>query len=141
MSNAQLRILIGLVLVVHTIGHGLAFFPALGIFSSDTWHSRSWLLTEPLGANVSQALYILMFVVAILGFLGVTLGYFGWLVPQTWVRPLAIICAVISLVALILYWNAFPSLFPTKVGAIAVNGVILWALLIADWSLETGLAP
>ncbi len=140
MSSTLLRFLIGLFLVVHTIGHGLAFFPAFGIAATENWHSRSWLLTDLLGANVSRVVYLLLFAIVILGFLGVTLGFFGWLVPGAWIQPVAITSAVISLVALALFWNAFPFLFPMKVGALAVNVAILWGLAVAHWPLETALA-
>jgi hypothetical protein len=60
----------------------------------------------------------------------------GWLVPHEWWRMLAIVSAVVSLIALVLFWNAFIYLFPHKVGAIAVNVAVLVGLLWANWPSE-----
>jgi hypothetical protein len=57
-------------------------------------------------------------------------------VPHEWWRTLAIVSAVVSLVALALFWNAFIYLFPHKVGAIAVNVAVLVGLLWANWPSE-----
>ncbi|MEZ4667982.1 MAG: hypothetical protein R3E39_08710 [Anaerolineae bacterium] len=46
MSDTTLRTLIRLVLVIHTIGHIQGIVVALGIVSTENWHSRSWLLTS-----------------------------------------------------------------------------------------------
>ena len=64
-----------------------------------------------------------------IGFIASGMGLFGWLVPHSAWQTLALISAVISLVALALFWNAFVAFFPNKVGAIVVNVAILWALL------------
>ena len=68
-----------------------------------------------------------------IGMSGAALALLGWLVPNDWWRALAIVSAIISLVAIALYWNAFIYLFPHKVGAIGVNVAILVCLLLADW--------
>lgn len=137
MSPTTLRILIGLVLIVHGIGHAMAFFPALNIFSNEFWHHRSWLLTSLIGDTASRVLSMILFGAALLGFVAAGLGLFGWLVPHEWWRNLAVVSAVISLVALALFWNSFASLFPNKIGAIAVNIAVLWGLLLANWPSET----
>jgi hypothetical protein len=63
----------------------------------------------------------------------------GWLVPHDSWRTLAVAAAVISLVAIALYWNALILLFPHKVGAIAVNVATLVGLLAANWPTEAAL--
>jgi hypothetical protein len=136
MSPTTLRIIIGLVLIVHGIGHAMAFFPALNIFSNESWHHRSWLLTPLIGDTASRVISMILFGAALLGFIGAGLGLFVWLVPHEWWRSLAVVSAVISLVALALFWNSFASLFPNKIGAIVVNIAVLWGLLLANWPSE-----
>ena len=136
MSAATLRIIIGLVLIVHGIGHAMAFFPALNLFSTEKWHHRSWLLTDFVGDSASRVISIVLFGAALIGFIAAALGLFGWLVPQDLWRTLAIVSAVISLVSLALFWNSFASLFPNKIGAIAVNLAVLVCLLWSNWPSE-----
>ena len=136
MSATTLRIIIGLVLLIHGIGHTMAFVPALNLFSSETYHHRSWLLTGFLGDPASRVISIILFGSAMLGFIGSALALFGWLVPHDSWRTLAVVSAVISLVALTLFWNSFASLFPNKIGAIAVDVAVLVCLLWASWPTE-----
>lgn len=145
MSPMILRIIIAGVLVFHGVGHAMGIIPALQIpfFEGQTgawaqsWSSRSWLLTPLLGEMVSRIIAIILFAVPLIGFVGAALGLMGWLVPHEWWRSLAIVSAVVSLVALVLFWNAFVYLFPHKVGAIAVNVAVLVGLLWANWPSET----
>ena len=136
MSPTTLRVIIGLVFLVHGIGHVMAFFPVLNISSTEKWHHRSWLLTPIFGDSVSRVINILLFGAAFIGFVGAALGLFGWLVPHELWRTLAVVSAVVSLVALALFWNAFVSLFPNKIGAIAVNIAVLVCLLWLEWPTE-----
>ena len=137
MSASTILIITGLVLIVHGIGHVMAFFPALNITSTDNWHYRSWLLTGLLGDTISRVLVIILFGAAMIGFIGAGLGLFGWLVPHSAWQTLAIVSAVISLVALALFWNSFVAFFPNKIGAIVVNIATLWALLGSGSFSET----
>ena len=129
MSESTIRTIMGLVFVVHGIGHIMALLPALNISSKKSWHHRSWLLSGILGDTVSRALVILLFGAAMIGFIAAGLGLLGWLVPHSAWQTLALYSAVISLVALVLFWNAFVALFPNKIGSIVVNAFTLWALL------------
>jgi hypothetical protein len=139
MSASTLRIIIALGLLIHGIGHAMAFFPALGIFSTENWHHRSWLLTGAIGDSASRIISMIFFGIVLIGFVGAGLGVFGWLVPHELWRTLAIASAVISLVALALFWNSFAALFPNKIGAIGVNIATLVCLLWANWPTETTL--
>ena len=129
MSTSTLRIITGLVLIIHGIGHFMALVPALNLFSSESWHYRSWLLGGVLNDTVSRVLVIVLFGAAMIGFIAAGLGVFGWLVPNDMWGKLALVSAIISLVALALFWNAFAALFPNKIGAIAVNIATLWVIL------------
>ena len=139
MSPLTLRIIIGLVLLVHGIGHIMAFLPALNITSTDKWHHRSWLLTPLIGDNASRVISIILFGAAFFGFIAAALALFGWLVPHEMWRTLSVYSAVISLAALSLFWNSFVSLFPNKIGAIAVNIAVLVSLLWLNWPSEAAI--
>jgi hypothetical protein len=136
MSPTVLRTVIALVLFVHGIGHVMAFFPALGISSTETWHARSWLLTSVIGESASKVILVILFGAALLGFVGAALALMGWLVPHDIWRTLSIVSAVISLIAIVLYWNAFVALFPNKIGALAVDIAVLVCLLFLNWPSE-----
>lgn len=129
MSASTIRIITAAVLILHGIGHAMALFPALNIASSENWHYRSWLVTGLLGEPLSRALVVLLFGTAMIGFIAAGLGVLGWLVPNSAWQSLAIISAIVSMVALALFWNAFVTLFPNKIGAIVVNVAALWGLL------------
>ena len=75
MSPTTLRIIIGLVLLVHGIGHIMAFFPAFNINSTDKWHHRSWLLTPLIGDTASRVISIILFGAAFIGFIECFFGY------------------------------------------------------------------
>jgi hypothetical protein len=138
-SSTTLRLIIALVLFVHGIGHLMGILPMLGLSSIESWNARSWLLTGLLGDTLTRIIGFILFSAATIGFLGATLGLMDWLVPHEWWRTLAAVSAVISLVAIALFWNAFVSFFPNKIGAIAVNVAVLIGLLIADWPTEAQL--
>ncbi|MCA9956160.1 MAG: hypothetical protein KC434_15630 [Anaerolineales bacterium] len=129
MSTSTVRIVTGLVLIVHGIGHAMAFFPALNIFSTEKWHYHSWLLNSTLGDTASRTFVIVLFAIPFLGFIASGLGIFNVLVPHEWWPKLAIVSAVVGTIALAIFWNAFASFFPNKVGAIVVNIAVLWGLL------------
>lgn len=129
MSEHTIRIITALVFIVHGIGHLMALFPALNISSTERWHHRSWLLSGILGDPASRILVVILFGITSIGFIAAGLGLFSWLVPHSAWQTLALVSAVISLVALGVFWNAFASFFPNKIGAIAVNAATLWGLL------------
>jgi hypothetical protein len=139
MSVTTLGIIIALVLFVHGIGHSMGLIPILGISSTETWHARSWLLSGPLGDTAGRIVGFILFAVALVGFIGAALGLMDWLVPHDWWQTLAIVSAVISMIAVVLFWNAFVMLFPNKIGAIAVNVAVLVGLLMAGWPTEAQL--
>jgi hypothetical protein len=129
MSASTVRIITGLVLILHGIGHAMALFPALNIASTENWHYRSWLMTGLLGEPLSRVLVVILFGAAMIGFIAAGLGVFSWLVPHSAWQSLAIVSAILSMVALALFWNAFVTFFPNKLGAIIVNIAALWGLL------------
>jgi hypothetical protein len=147
MSGSTLRIVIAGVLCFHGIGHLMGVIPALGLVrigesSPDAlknWSSRSWLLTGLLGRTGANVVCAVLFATASICAVGAGLGLLGWLVPhQSW-RTLAIVSAVVSLVAVALYWNGLMLFFPHKVGALSVDVATLVCLLVANWPSVTAI--
>jgi hypothetical protein len=139
MSATTLRIIIAFVLFIHGIGHFMGIMPILGLSTSETWNARSWLFTGLLGNTITRVIGFILFAAASLGFVGAALGLMDWLIPHDWWRTLAIVSSVISLAAIVLFWNAFVTFFPNKVGAIAVDVATLIGLLIVNWPTEAQL--
>jgi hypothetical protein len=147
MSGTVLRAIIAFVFAFHGVGHAMGIIPALGVVNIDgsskgwlkNWSSHSWLLTNLLGNTVSRILCVILYGAALIGFLGATLALLGWGIPHDWWRTLAVVSAVISLVALLLFWNALIFLFPHKVGALAVDIATLVCLLVLNWPSEAAL--
>jgi hypothetical protein len=133
MSSQTLRILIPLALILHGVGHWMGILTAAGVIKTDAWNSRSWLLTDPLGDGTTRILALVIWVIAFAGFLAAGAGAWGWSATEGSWRTLAVVCAVLSLVGLFFFWNAFAALFPNKVGAIVINVIALAGILIADW--------
>jgi hypothetical protein len=136
MSGVTLRALIAVVLFIHGIGHVMGLLPAFGLSTVEGWNSRSWLLTPILGETISRILSIILFLVALVGFVASALALLGWVVPHDWWRTLAVVSAVISIVTIVLFWNAFVSFFPNKVGALGVDIAVLVCLLVLNWPTE-----
>jgi hypothetical protein len=139
MSGQKLQWLIALVLLIHAVGHTMGILPAAGYSLSPTWTSQSWLLSGILGQPMADGLSIAIWLAATVGFLLAFLALMGWGVPHTWWRPLAVVSAVISLLGLFFFWNAFASWF-NKAGAIVVDVAILIGLLVRHWPSEADLA-
>ena len=147
MSGTVLRAIIAFVFAFHGVGHAMGVIPALGIVDvggssqgwMKNWSSRSWLLTSLLGDTISSVLCAILYGAALIGFIGAALALLGWGVPHEWWRTLAVVSSVISLVALLLFWNALMMLFPHKVGALAVNIATLVCLLVLNWPTEAAI--
>jgi hypothetical protein len=133
MPDQTLRILVPLALILHGIGHWMGILTAVGIIKTDSWNTHSWLLTDSLGDTPTRILALVIWVIAFVGFLAAGAGAWGWSVTEGSWRTMAVVCAVLSLVGLLLFWNAFAMLFPNKIGAIAIDAIALVGILIADW--------
>lgn len=147
MSGLMLRAIIAGVLAFHGIGQAMGIIPAmrLSIFQGkdwgwlQNWNSHSWLLTPLLGDAATRVISIVLFSVPCIGFLGAALALMSWGIPHEFWRPLSLVSAGVSFVALALYWNALIFIFPHKVGYIAVNMATLIGLLAINWPTEIDL--
>jgi hypothetical protein len=139
MSPKTLQFLIPAVLIFHGIGHFVGVIPAAGWFSNQNWHARSWLLTNAVGDIPTRVISIVLWVLLGIGFILVGAGAWGWPAMQPSWRSLAVPLAVVSLLAVIVFWNAFPAIH-NKLGALGVNIAVLVGLLYANWP-STDLIP
>jgi hypothetical protein len=127
-----LRILIGVLLILHGLIHGiLAVIPnpdaakpvAVTFFSE--WASP-WLRGS-LSGRALQAIAIVLAVIAGAGFIAAGLAMFGFLLPHDWWRALAIASSVLSLILCALFWNTYLIVGPVvAVGIIVVVGILQW---------------
>ena len=125
------KIVVGLVLLAHGIGHSMGLLQIFKVASvNPQWHGDSWILTGVAGPSVTQAVGAILWTVAIVGFAAVAGVVVGWL-PAEWWQPLAIVSSVVSLVGVVFFPIAFP-LFST-IGAVAVDVVVLAAVLWLNW--------
>ncbi len=124
----MLRILIALVLLAHGIGHSMGLLAVFKIATvNPAWDGESWLLTGAAGRMATQAIAVLVWTVAIVGFTALAAMVMGWL-PAAWFTPVAIVSSVVSLVGLLLFPVAFPTF--STIGAMLVD---LGVLLAVGW--------
>jgi hypothetical protein len=127
----MLRIVIGLVLLAHGIGHSMGL---LGMFKVATvnpaWSGDSWLLSGT-GPTLSHAVGLVIWTVSMVGFAALAGIVFGWL-PDTWWQPLAVVSSIASLAGVLFFPVAFPTF--STIGAVAVDVVVLAATLWYHWT-------
>lgn len=112
----------------HGIGHVMGWLPAWGIARIDGVSSRSWLLTTLLGDGPTRAIAGLIWLAPTIGFLVAAGGFFA---EQDWWRPVATASAIVSLLAIALFWEALP--VGSRIGAVAVDLVVIGAV-VTRWS-------
>jgi hypothetical protein len=125
---AMLRIVIGLVMAAHGIGHVIGVVGAVRP-GGMTWggSGTSWLLTPALG-RATGAIEVVVFALPTVGFIvaaGLLLGG-----NEMW-RGVAVAASVASFVAIGLFPQQLQS--TSMVGAVAVNLVVLVGLLLLSW--------
>jgi hypothetical protein len=127
----MLKIVIAVMLLGHGIGHSMGLTQILKVATiNPDWKGDSWLLTGFAGAAVVQAVGVVVWTAALLGFVAVAAVVVGWL-PAAWWQPLAIAASLASILGLVLFPNAFP-LF-SSIGAFAVNAIVLAAVIWYHW--------
>lgn len=123
----MIKVILALVVAAHGIGHILFLVHLLGIAD---WgqSSQSWLLNGLIGENGSRIVGGILYGLSLIGFCIVAYGLFS---EQIWWRNAAVIAAVVSTVALILFW-VMPIRQPA-IAALIFNIVLVGALLFAHW--------
>jgi len=133
MSAGVIRIVIGIVLLAHGIGHVLGALPAFGVSLTAQHGIKSWLVTKALGEGVSRVLAVLLFGLALLAFLAAGLALLDIVFPlATWSRY-AVAAALLSMLALLVFPRGFPTLFPNVIGALALDAAVLITVWWAHW--------
>ena len=136
MSSSAIRIIMGIVILLHGIGHFMGVLAVLGIKISPNHSTHSWLLSGLLPKNILGLVCLLFSVAAILLFLTAGFGIFDWFDLQPYWQKLALYAAVISLAGLILFWNSFPFLFPNKIGVIIIDLLSIVSIVWMKWPQE-----
>lgn len=127
-----LKIIIGLVFLVHGVGHSLGLFPIFGWAKSEGSSGDSWILTGPIGPTIANTLALVLWTIPLVGFVLAGLGVLGVAVPGDWIRPLAVVSSIVSIAVVLLFWDSLPAL-SSKIGALAVDIAVLWAVVVAHW--------
>jgi hypothetical protein len=122
----MLKFVIGLVLIGHGIGHSMGI---LGLFKvaqvNPAWQGDSWALTNVAGDTVTQLIGAVLWCVAMVGFIILGLVVIGWL-PAGWWLPVAIVSSIASLLGVVLFPIAFPTI--STIGAVVVDLAVLYAV-------------
>jgi hypothetical protein len=127
----MVRFLIALVLLGHGIGHSMGILQVLKVATVNPgWDGGSWALTRFAGPTVTQAIGIVLWTMALVGFIAVAAVLIGWL-PASWWQPLMVVSAAASLVGVLLFPAAFPTF--STIGAVAVDAAVLVAVLGFHW--------
>jgi hypothetical protein len=129
--NAVFKIAIALVLLAHGIGHSMGLLQVFKVATvNPEWRGDSWILTGTAGPTAAQAIGVILWSVAIVGFAALAGVVLGWL-PEAWFGSLAIVSAIASLAGLVFFPIAFP-IFST-IGALIVDVAVLAAVLWYHW--------
>jgi hypothetical protein len=125
MSSNSWRILIALVVAVHGIGHTYFLVYVLDLVQQEQ-AGPSWLLGGRLPDAVVKAVGVLIWLLAMVGFVAAGVGVFG---QHDWWRWLAVASSVVSLLGLCLFLQAKLPFF----NAGAMDVIILVTLLLLHW--------
>jgi cytochrome c biogenesis protein CcdA len=129
-----LRIIIAIILVGHGIGHIMGFvgtWTKWQPFSEPSFNKLPWIFSN--GVFIQSALgkvFGIFWLLAIIGFFTAAVRLIA---NQSWWPSIAIIASILSLLAVIPWWNTFTPGIMSKVSAVVVDIIILVALL-SPWS-------
>jgi hypothetical protein len=128
----MIKTAIGLVLLAHGIGHSMGLLQVFKVATvNPEWHGDSWLLTGLAGTTVAQAIGVVAWTTAMVGFIALAGVVFGTL-PSAWWEPVAIASALASLAGLLLFPLAFPTF--STLGALAVDMAVVIAVGWYHWA-------
>jgi hypothetical protein len=128
----MLRIVIGVVLIAHGIGHSMGPMQMFKVASvNPAWQGDSWILTNVAGQGLTQAIGVVLWTVALVGFAALGAVVAGWL-PASWWQPLAVGSSIVSLAGLVLFPVAFPVF--SSIGAAVIDVAVLVAALWLNWT-------
>jgi hypothetical protein len=131
MSTKTIHLIVFLAFLIHGIGHFQGVVSSFGVNIGKSGGYKSWLLKSQSDKTNKTICFILYFLSAV-GFLIVAASFKGWLFDASLWKPLAFITAIISVIALIFFWNAL-AMFFNKAGAIIVNAFCLFSIYLIKW--------
>ncbi len=128
MTIKTVKVIAFILLLVHGIGHFQGVVASFGVHINNSNARISWLLKgfgETFNHSVCFILFLLTGVIGIitaLVFKGIILQGLNW-------ETLAVVTAICSIFCLVLFPNGFAQFF-NKIGAIAVNLVIIYSIIL-----------
>jgi hypothetical protein len=123
--------LVAAVVFAHGVGHSMGIVQATNLATiNPAWSGDSWILTGTLGTGATRVVGVVLWSLALIGFVAVAATVVGWL-PAVSFGPLAVVSAVASLAALALFPVAFPTL--SSIGALAFDIAVLLAVVVWHW--------
>ena len=128
MTTKTVQLIAFIVLLVHGIGHFQGVVAAAGVKINNTNASSSWLLKSLGGKTNSRICFTLFLLTGVIGIL-TAMSFKGILLPESSWSSMALVTAIFSTVCLVMFPNGF-AMFFNKAGAIAVNLIIYWSILL-----------
>lgn len=132
MTTKTVKLLVLLTLVVHGIGHIQGVIAGTGVRFNENTSYISWLF-KGWGENSNRIICILLYLGAAVTGILAGLASKGILIPESTWQIFALLTAFCSTACLVLFPNAL-AMFFNKAGAIAVNLIIYYSILLnAQW--------
>ena len=135
MDGMIVKVVVAGVLGAHGVGHVMGWMPVLGLARLEGVSSASWLMSGSAGEGLARVMAVGLFAVPTVGFIAAAVGL---LLGQPWWRSVAVASAATSLAASALYPQALP--LGSTIGSVAVNVVVLYGILVAQWSADAAAA-
>jgi hypothetical protein len=123
-----LRIGVALLVLAHGVGHLLFLGPVVGLGNWAGQTGNSWILTDVLGNGAARAIAATVWSAVIVLFVA---GVGGFFAGADWWRTVAVAAAFVSIGGIVVYWDGIYT--SSAIFALAVDAVILGALLVAHW--------
>ncbi|NIM95805.1 MAG: hypothetical protein GTO18_19060 [Anaerolineales bacterium] len=119
-----ISIVVGIILLVHGIGHIMGFLASWTNLPMG-FTDRPWIFSGGIHMkSVVGKVFGLLWLVAMIGFIASAIGIFT---NQSWWPTTAVAASVVSLVAIVPWWNTVTP--GSRVGAVIVDVITLVALL------------
>jgi hypothetical protein len=128
MTTKTIRLIVFLTLLVHGIGHLQGVVSGLGVKFNETSSTRSWLL-KGAGEKLNRITCMLLYFGAALFGIIAALSFKDFLLPAQLWQTFALVSAFLSTLCLVLFPSAL-AMFFNKIGAIAVNLIIFYSILL-----------
>jgi hypothetical protein len=129
MTTKTIKLIAFIALLVHGIGHFQGVAASLGLKINNAVPAQSWLL-KSIGTSINNTVCLILFLLTGIAGIITALSFKGIIIADMW-QSLAVVTAVLSTLALILFPNGF-AMFFNKVGAIAVNLFIYYSIVFSQ---------